>query len=94
MTTGPDPTLRIETANSVWTFDPERMRFWRVPRGLDVNSPATARAWQPYHRLEIDSETGAFSVWLDEHGTRRLRSYRVEPVGVDVTRELRLDPVD
>ncbi len=94
MTAGGEPSMmRIETANSVWMFDTERMRFWRVPRGLDVNSFATARAWQPYFELEIDSDTGAFSVWLDEAGTRRLRSYQLVP-SVDVTRELRLDPVD
>jgi hypothetical protein len=87
--------IRIETANSVWVFEPARQRFWRVPRGLDINSPATARAWQPYHRLVLDADSGAFSVWLDPEGTRLLRSYRLDPVDqLDVTRELTLQPRD
>ena len=82
MTMPPAPdTLRIETANSVWVFEPERKRFWRVPRGLDINSPSTARAWQPYHDLVLDAETSAFTVWLDPDGTRLLRSYSLD--GVD-----------
>jgi hypothetical protein len=88
-------TLRIETANSIWVFETERHRFWRVPRGLDVNSPSTARAWQPYFKLEIDAQTGAFSVWLDAEGTRLLRSYRLDPEDhADATSELQLEPRD
>lgn len=93
-----DPTrapVRIETANSIWLFEPERERFWRVPRGLDVNSPATARAWQPYFKLVLDAETGAFTVWLDRDGTRMLRSYQLDTVDqLDATRELTLQPRD
>lgn len=95
MTDTTQDTVRIETANSVWVFEPERRRFWRVPRGLDVNSPATARAWQPYFNLELDSDSGAFTVWLDEEGTRLLRSYRLDPGDpMDITLELALQPKD
>ncbi len=88
-------TIRIETANSVWVFEPARRRFWRVPRGLDVNSPATARAWQPYDKLELDADSGAFTVWLDPEGTRLLRSYRLDPTEhIESTRELTLEPRD
>ena len=95
MSTDPNSQIRIETANSLWLFEPDRMRFWRVPRGLDVNSPSTARAWQRYHRLVVDADTGAFTVWLDVDGTRLLRSYRVDPeTDPDRTRELTLEPRD
>ena len=91
----PGGKVRIETANSVWVFEPDRRRFWRVPRGLDINSPSTARAWQPYFNLVLDAETGAFTVWLDPDGTRLLRSYRLDPGDRDdITRELTLQPRD
>lgn len=72
-------TLRIDTANSTWVFEPERMRFWRAPRGLDVNSPMVARAWQRYYALEIDADSGAITVWLNEDGTRLLRAWQDPP---------------
>jgi hypothetical protein len=70
-------TLRVETANSVWFFDEDRMLFRRVPReSVEVYAPTDS--WQRYFGLEMDAVTGAFTVLLDPDGTRRYRSWRVE----------------
>jgi len=69
--------LRIETANSIWHFDEERLQFRRAPRDAEEVF-ASADDWQPYYGLEIDGDTGAFTVMLDPDGTRRYRSWRVE----------------
>jgi hypothetical protein len=69
--------LRIETANSIWHFDEERLQFRRVPRDAEEVF-ARSEDWQPYFGLEVDADTGAFTVLLDPDGTRRYRSWRVE----------------
>ena len=70
--------LRLESSNSIWLFDVERMRFRRVPRGTDPDAPAPATEWQPYFGLEVEPATGAFTVALNDDGTRRLRAVRVD----------------
>ena len=80
--------LRLESSNSIWLFDIERMRFRRVPRGTDPNSPAPAAEWQPYFGLEVEPATGAFTVALNDDGTRRLRAVRVDAERDDSTTEL------
>jgi hypothetical protein len=80
--------LRLESSNSIWLFDENRMRFRRVPRGTDPNSPALAAEWQPYFGLEVEPATGAFTVALNDDGTRRLRAVRVDADGDDHTTEL------
>jgi hypothetical protein len=85
--------LRLESSNSIWLFEVDRMRFRRVPRGTDPSSPAPANEWQPYFGLEVEADTGAFTVALNEDGTRRLRAVRVEtPATDDRTTELTLRP--
>jgi hypothetical protein len=69
-------TLRIETANSVWFFDEERAHFRRVPRGAE--EVFANEDWEPYYGLEIDVDTGAFTVLLDPDGARRYRSWTVD----------------
>lgn len=82
---------RIESTHSVWMFDTERMRFRRVPRGADISSPSLESDWEPYYGLEVDHETGAFTVALNEDRTRLLRAWR--DVGTsDGTTELALEP--
>jgi hypothetical protein len=85
--------LRLESSNSIWLFEVERMRFRRVPRGTDLTVPAVASDWQPYFGLEVEPDTGAFTVALNEDGTRRLRAVRVDmPERDDRTTELTLRP--
>jgi hypothetical protein len=86
--------LRIETANSIWFFDEERAHFRRVPRDAE-EVIAHSDDWQPYYGLEVDAETGAFTVLLDPDGTRRYRSWRVEAQAApddDATEEMPLLP--
>ena len=68
---------RIETANSIWQFDEERAQFRRVPREAE-EAFALPDEWEPYYGLEVDDDTGAFTVLLDPDGTRRYRSWLVE----------------
>jgi hypothetical protein len=82
--------LRIETANSVWFFDEDRSLFRRVPREAE-EVIARTDDWQPYYGLELDGETGAFTVLLEPDGARRYRSWRVE-TDVDATEEIPLLP--
>ena len=85
--------LQLESANSIWLFEIDRMRFRRVPRGTDPGSNALANDWQPYFGLEVEPDTGAFTVALNEDGTRRLRAVRVEtPTADDRTSEVTLRP--
>jgi hypothetical protein len=83
--------LRLESSNSIWLFEVERRRFRRVPRGTDPNSPGAPLEWQPYFGLEVEPDTGAFTVALNEDGTRRLRAVRVAaPTRDDRTSEVTL----
>jgi hypothetical protein len=66
----------IESCNSTWIFDTKRMRFRRVPKGTPLDLPAAADDWTRYYNLELDLESGAFLVTLNESGSRLLRSFR------------------
>jgi hypothetical protein len=88
------PMRRLETANSIWYFDEERAVFRRVPR---ENEGVIARTddWEPYYGLEVDAETGGFTVMLDPDGTRRYRSWLLEAEHTDpadATEEMPLLP--
>jgi len=82
---------RIESAHSTWLFDTDRRRFRRLPPGADVDAPALDGDWEPYFSLNIDDEQDAFTVTLNEDGTRLLRAFR-KPASDDATQELRLEP--
>ena len=82
---------RIESAHSTWLFDPERRRFRRLPPDVDPDAPALDSDWEPYWSLEVDDATGAFTVTLNEDGTRLLRAFRT-PAADDVTQELSVQP--
>jgi hypothetical protein len=100
---------RIDSTHSIWLFDAERMRFRRVPKGTDPLAPSPDTEWEPYFALDLDLETGAFTVALNEERTRLLRAWRDDsPVsagdqaanhdqaanGDHGTKELRLEPLD
>ena len=82
---------RIESAHSIWLFDTERCRFRRLPPEADADAPALEADWESYFSLDVDDASGAFTVTLNEDGTRLLRAFR-KPVADDATQELRLDP--
>ncbi|HEX6313031.1 MAG TPA: hypothetical protein VF152_15575 [Acidimicrobiia bacterium] len=84
---------RIDSTHSTWIFDTERMRFRRLPKGADPSSPSLDRDWEPYFALDVDHETGAFTVALNEDRTRLLRAWRADatpapPAAPDETSEL------
>jgi len=83
---------RIQSTHSIWLFDVERMRFRRVPKGSDANAPSLDSDWEPYFALDVDSETGAFTVALNEDRTRLLRAWRDDAAGREGTGELKLEP--
>ena len=87
---------RIESTHSIWLFDAERMRFRRLPKDADPDALALESDWDRYFALEIDEESGAFTVALNEERTRLLRSWR-EPdpaAPTDVTGEVSLEAVE
>jgi hypothetical protein len=84
---------RIDSTHSTWIFDTERMRFRRLPKGADPSSPSLDSDWEQYFALEVDDETGAFTVALNEDRTRLLRAWRADatppaPAAPDETSEL------
>lgn len=88
-------TERIESTHSIWLFDTEHMRFRRLPKDADADAPALDSDWEPYFALEIDQDTGAFTVALNEDKTRLLRSWRESaPAPTDTTGEVSLAPVE
>ena len=86
----------IESCNSTWLFDTRNKRFRRVPRGMAVDLPA-AGDWERYVKLEIDVDSDAFLVTLNESGTRLLRSFRhnepCDQCGPGKTTELSLEAI-
>ncbi len=85
----------LESCHSTWLFDTERMRFRRVLKGLDLDSPPAATGWRPYFGLDIDPTTESFVVLLNADGTRLLRSWRhvdhCAQCGGEATAELSLE---
>ena len=74
-----------------------------MPRGADTDAPALDADWEQYFALEIDEASGAFTVTLNEDGTRLLRAFRADaeslpaqpPRREDITTtELRIPPPD
>jgi hypothetical protein len=71
--------ITIESCNSTWLFDNDMGRFRRVPRATPLDLPAPDAEWQRFFRLEVDPDTDAFLVSLNESGSRLLRSFRHRP---------------
>jgi hypothetical protein len=84
------PMQRIDSTHSTWLFDPERMRFCRIPKGVDASALPLEREWEPYYALDVDA-SGAFTVALNADRTRLLRAWQ-EPSddGAQATAELEL----
>ncbi len=66
----------LESCHSTWIFDPDRMRFRRILKGIEVGERTVSTDWRPYARLEVDPQSEIFCVWLNEEGTRLIRSWR------------------
>jgi hypothetical protein len=88
----------IESCNSTWVFDTTGRRFRRVPKGTPLDLPTSAADWESYVKLEVDVDSDAFLVTLNEAGTKLLRSYRhTDPCAqcdpADATAELSLEAI-
>jgi hypothetical protein len=87
----------IESCNSTWFFETDRMRFRRVLKGADIGSRPTTTEWRPYFGLEVDPRSESFVVVLNAEGTRLLRSWRhtaeCSECGGRATAQLSLDDV-
>jgi alpha-amylase/alpha-mannosidase (GH57 family) len=87
----------IESCHSIWLFDEANHRFRRMVKGL--GSEATiATDWRAYDHLVVEEHSDAFLVFLDDSGTRLLRSRRhLGPTcgrcTSDTTRELSLQAI-
>ncbi|NNN20918.1 MAG: hypothetical protein HKL80_02795 [Acidimicrobiales bacterium] len=66
----------LESCNSTWMFDRQNMQFRRLLKGLDLDTMSASTNWRPYFGLEVDDESGAFVIKLNEPGTRLLRAWR------------------
>lgn len=99
VTAGAEPeAIVLDSCNSVWHFQPGRMRFRRALKGL--GGPYVSTGWRPYFGLQIDGEDDGFVVLLNPQGTRLLRSWRhregqdhCEWCAADRTQELSLDAI-
>jgi hypothetical protein len=63
-----------------------------LPRGADADAPALDVDWEQYFALEIDEASGAFTVTLNEDGTRLLRAFR-DDAGASEKRPARRDDI-
>lgn len=63
-----------------------------MPRGADTDAPALDADWEQYFALEIDEASGAFTVTLNEDGTRLLRAFR-DDAGTGPERPARRDDI-
>lgn len=88
-----DRFLVLESCHSTWLFDEGERRFCRVLKGDLARSVSTE--WRPYDRLVLHADSDAFVVFLDQSGSRLLRSWRhtahCERCGGDVTAEMSLE---
>lgn len=93
--TSSETPVILESCHSTWLFDPARMRFRRILKGLDLDARNASTAWRPYFGLELDPISESFVVLLNPEGTRLLRSWRhvqhCPQCGGEVTAELSID---
>jgi hypothetical protein len=71
----PEP-LTIESCHSTWIFDGGRMRFRRILKGTEVAGQPVVTGWRSYARLEDPPDSETFTVYLNEAGSRMIRSWR------------------
>jgi hypothetical protein len=94
---GPTDSYRVlESCHSTWVFDEAQHRFHRVLRDQPSDA-GVATPWQDYYALMLETDSEAFTVWLNEDGTRRLRSWRhrdrCEACDTEATVELDLSAI-
>lgn len=71
-----DDVFVLESCHSTWIFDPPRLRFRRILRGVEVGDRRVVTDWRPYWQLEVDPEGEGFTVYLNSSRSRLIRSWR------------------
>jgi hypothetical protein len=84
--------LVLESCHSTWIFDPVRLEFCRILKGVEVASRSVVTKWRPYWQVQLDPEAEGFTVYLNASGTRLIRSWRhatnCKQCGASATAEL------
>ena len=90
----PVGSLTIESCNSTWIVDLAQQRYRRSVRTSGSTSPAEM-GWEPCFAIEFDDDGEGFVLWLNESGSRRIRSWRHFPhcTSCNPTTELRLSAI-
>ena len=90
--------LVLESCHSTWVFDIEGKRFRRILKGIEVEEHPVATQWRPYYALECKEDSEAFTVLLNQAGTRLIQSWRHThdclQCGGHVTGEISLEEVN
>jgi hypothetical protein len=77
-----DPSLRpsdalvLESCHSTWIFDPQRLKFRRILKGVEVGSGCVVTEWRTYWQLEVDPQGEGFTVYLNSSRSRLIRAWR------------------
>jgi hypothetical protein len=87
----------LESCHSTWIFEPDRQRFRRILKDIEVGHHAVSTEWRPYSHLEVDPEGESFTVFLTEDRSRLIRSWRhtheCSQCGGHVTTEMSLQDI-
>jgi hypothetical protein len=87
----------LESCHSTWIFEPDRQRFRRILKEIEVAQRPVFTEWRPYSGLEIDPIGESFTVFLTEDHRRLIRSWRhthdCTQCGGHVTNELSLEDI-
>jgi hypothetical protein len=65
----------FESCDSTWVFAVSRMRFCRIPKGIELSQRRVSTEWHPYSYLELDPRAETFSVYLTPDRSRVIRSW-------------------
>jgi len=88
----------LESCNSTWVFDADHLRFRRILKGIEVQDRPVVTSWRPYARVELAADSEAFTVLLNEEGTRLICSWRhthdCAQCGAHSTTELSLEAIE
>jgi hypothetical protein len=68
--------LVLDSCHSTWIFDPCRLQFCRILKGLEFVGRRVPTEWRPYWQVELDRSAEGFTVYLNEARTRLIRSWR------------------
>jgi hypothetical protein len=72
----PAGAIVLKSCHCTWIFDPYRLQFCRILKGIEVAGRSVSTEWRPYWQLELDPEDEGFSVYLNASRTRLIRSWR------------------